>query len=366
MGNAELQLIIDACRACFSDAQPLAALPEGVDWRRVVDLTHRHRVQALCWKGLSPFADQIPQEAAAQLRSQAAAVVASNLRIGAECNRLLGLFDGNDVDLLFLKGLALAALAYPDPYLKMGWDIDLLVSREQAADAFNQLRSAGYAPLTPGKASDAQLLAWHRTHKESVWHCADGDFYVELHTRLSDNPAMLPGVGMNSHRQVARMSAGLELPTLGPEELFAYLAVHGASSAWFRLKWAADLAALLSFKTSAEIESLYERALQLGAGRSAAQALLLVEQLFGVQLGHELKLRLEAGALNCWLVKIALTQIGAPAEPTQRPLGTATIHLSQLGLKAGWGFVLSESIRQAREILSRAAHSSDDQVADRT
>lgn len=355
MGDAELQLIIYSCRSTFSGRAPLNDLPgTRVDWNRVADLSRRHRVQGLVWDGLEALRDEIPGQFADRLHEDAQEVIRANLQIAAESNRLLKNFQSADVDLLFLKGLALGALAYRNPYLKMGWDIDLLVSPQQLGAAAQLLRSAGYNPVVPDSANDRQLVEWHDTRKESVWRAANGAFYIDLHTRLADNPAMLPSVGMGSSRQVARLGGNIDLPTLGPEEEFAYLAVHGASSAWFRLKWAADLAGLLSAKGSGEIEHLYDRSQQLGAGRAAAQALLLIDGLFGLGLEPRFRSRLESDPLNRWLVRTGLREMRNPEEPTQRPLGTLMIHLSQLALMPGARFAISEARRQFREVTSRA------------
>ena len=355
MGDLELDLVIEACRpASFGQPAQLQLPDARIDWNRLAMLSRRHRVQGVCWQGLQPLGRHIPAEIADRLRSDAEAIARANLLIAAESTRLLRLFRSAEVDLLFLKGLSLAALAYRDPYWKMGWDIDLLVSIEQLAQVATLLRCAGYLPHIPEAADDRQLARWHSTHKESVWRTAKGDFFIDLHTRLADNPEMLRGVGLASPRQVAMLGNGVELPTLGPDELFAYLAVHGASSAWFRLKWVVDLAALLSAKAGAEIEQLFERSQQLGAGRAAAQALLLVNRLFAVDLGRRLPAQLESDAMNRALAKIAGREIDRFAEPTERPLGTMMIHLSQLMMKPGIRFAMSEANRQLRDVVARS------------
>ena len=104
---------------------------------------------------------------------------------------------------------------------------------------------------------------------------------------------------------LCQVAKGIELPTLGKDELFAYLAVHGASSAWFRLKWITDFAALLHGESADEIERLYARSQQLGAGRAAAQALLLAEQIYGIGTGDRLHKRLRGDPVNRWLERIA-------------------------------------------------------------
>ena len=82
-----------------------------------------------------------------------------------------------------------------------------------------------------------------------------------------------PSLDVHSPAQEVEIAPGIALPTLADEELFAYLAVHGASSAWFRLKWIADFAAILDARTGAEIERIYQKSQVLGAGRAAGQAL---------------------------------------------------------------------------------------------
>lgn len=278
------------------------------------------------------------------------AIIEANLRAAAECDRLRGQFDHAGVDLLFLKGLTVAGLAYPNPFLKMGWDIDVLVEPQAVGTAISLLRASGYQPAIPASASDAQLKRWHESRKESVWHDAGTNTHLELHTRLADHPSMLPCIGMNSPRQMVKITEGITLATLAKDELFAYLCVHGASSAWFRLKWITDLAALLHGESGAEIDRLYKVAQRLGAGRTAAQALLLAQRLYSTPLGADLLQELESGAINRWLANIGYRQISDPREPTEHALGTAWIRLSQLPLLPGWRFPLSEAFRQLTEI----------------
>ena len=69
------------------------------------------------------------------------------------------------------------------------------------------------------------------------------------------------------------------LRTLGEEDLFAYLCMHGALHWWNRLKWLADVNALLASTPEDGVERLVRAAEARGAGRAAAQALLLCQRL---------------------------------------------------------------------------------------
>ena len=144
------------------------------------------------------------------------------------------------------------------------------------------------------------------------------------------------------------------MQTLDEQELFAYLCVHGASSAWFRLKWVCDLAALLHGKDHEQIERLYDQSLQLGAGRAAAQALLVADSVFGISAPDTLRQRLRADRLNRWLANIALRQLMDEREPLDRALGTFWIHSTQLVLLSGAANMASELARRVRTVVGRA------------
>ncbi len=354
MYDAELKLVIAACRANFDDGAAVVVEPaaDGVEWDRFLKVAGRHRVEALCWQGLGSLRQRLPPLIADELQRRTSAIVEANLRIAAESARLLATFEAAGIPLLFLKGLALGALAYRDPFRKMGWDIDLLIGQDRLADAASLLRSAGYVPVIPASADDRQLAQWHRRSKESVWHWADGGFHIDLHTSLADHPALLATIGIDSPSQIVSIAPGIAVPTLAADEMFAYLAVHGASSAWFRLKWITDFAAMLHDQKAEDIQRLYDKSQRLGAGRAAAQALLLANRIYGTEIGRGLQQSLLADAVNRWLAGAAERQLAKLSEPTEALLGTASIHLTQAFLLPGWRFKFSEAARQLRNAIA--------------
>jgi hypothetical protein len=221
------------------------------------------------------------------------------------------------------------------------------------------LEGAGYALTIPeGSEARARLAFWHRHSKESVWVDDARRLTVELHTALSDNVGLLRGVGLDSPRQQVALRGAATLPTLATEPLFAYLAIHGASSAWFRLKWIADVAALLAPMAGEEIEPLYRAALVLGAGRAAALALLLCHRLFETPVPPALLSELRRERTTRWLLALSLRKLAGRAEAREleaTPLGTATIHFLQLGLQKGLRFKLGELRRQMVSPIDRLA-----------
>jgi hypothetical protein len=354
--SREFSLLIECCRWAFAGGDPdhVRDLEAGVFWPAFLSLARFHRVQALVWHCLRTLDVAVPSGAAETLDVEAKRIAATNLRMAVECRRLLESFSERRIPLLFLKGLSVAALAYRDPFLKMSWDIDVLIAPTDLNGASEVLFGDGYQLTTPRRTA---LPAWHEREKESVWKKMSEGFTLELHTRLADNRRLVPEITTQSPSQDVEIAPGTILPTLGPDELFAYLCVHGASSAWFRLKWVTDLAALLHAQRPQEIGRLYRRSQELGAGRAPAQALLLADALYGtLDSSPGLKGELERGRSNCLLFRAALAELGGqadPVEPTQRALGTATIHWTQLFLRPGIGFKASELARQVRRAFAR-------------
>lgn len=345
----EFALAVACCRWSFSGdgAKRIGELSSQVDWEAFLATCRRHRVQALAWRALSKLDAAIAPAVRIALASDARAIAEHGLRAAAESLRLAQTFEDAHIPLLFLKGLTLGKLAYGDPFLKMGWDIDLLVAPADIAKAGSLMGKLGYRVTLPRDAR--QLERWHRSRKESVWTNRSG-LVVELHSRVADQRQLLPTVTVASPRQVVAVAPSVELPTLADDELFAYLCVHGASSAWFRLKWIADLAGYLHGRDAQAIEHFHDCAGALAAGRAAGQALILADWLFDQRLSEPVAKSLSLP--HGWLARAAFREM-LRGEPTERPLGTGMIHFTQFLLLPGWRYKLSELNRQARVAAGR-------------
>ena len=354
--SPEFSFLVSCCRWNFANAHEdrRPEIPPGIDWTKLVGLARFHRVQGLVWNALAQLPDGVPDDAGRALSSDARSIAATNLGIARECRGLRDDFDQAGAPLLFIKGLTVGALAYRSPLLKMGWDIDLLIDPRDLESAADVLLARGYSLRLPK--DRAGLRSWHARSKESVWH-RDGSFYVELHTSLADNPRLIPSIDVHSPRQMVEAAPGVTLPTLAGDELFAYLTVHGASSAWFRLKWISDFAALIHGRNGEDLDRLYRRSQQLGAARAAGQALLLADRLFEVlQPADKLSACLDSDGPTRMLSRAALRMMAeGERDPTEKLLGTFAIHWTQFLLVPGPAYKFSELQRQA-SLLTRHFH----------
>jgi hypothetical protein len=86
---------------------------------------------------------------------------------------------------------------------------------------------------------------------------------------------------MGSPRESVAVGTGQSLPTLARPEQLVYLAVHGASTNWHRLKWIADFAALTRCSSDAQRAAARACAMRLRAQDIYDSALALAAVLFG-------------------------------------------------------------------------------------
>ena len=357
MDDPEFEMAAACCRWSFSgDARiDLRKASENLDWPRFMRLVRRHRIQGIAARALQKHDIEPPATEAAVIATDANGVAERNLRSTAESGRLLKSFSKAGLETLFLKGLTLSVLAYGDPFAKEGSDIDLLVDADAVKEAAVLLEELGYRPSVPEGASRGAIARWHRRHKESLWYNSARDTQVDLHSRLSDNIDLIPAIGLKSPHRTIEITRSVKLPTLTDDDLFAYLCVHGASSAWFRLKWASDFAGFVHRAGPQETQRLYHAAKERRAERAPAQALLLVDRLFDLALTHSLRQELRSDKVSRLLASIAFRELHRERPPTQRPLGTLFIHLTQPLLRRGWNFKFSEVARQVRDMVQDRA-----------
>jgi hypothetical protein len=313
------------------------------DWYQLLRVVMRHHVAGLVHDGLMRARLAVPPEIAQKIGDQAGAMVRQNLAFAAEALRLQRMFNEENLSVVFIKGGSLAALAYGNLGLRHSRDIDLLVHPESMPAATMLLEQAGYRRFQPPVAfSKDQLQMWLVRCKELEYVHEHGQFVVELHHRLFDNPRLMAKLPAPSSLRRVPLGKGSGLWTIAEDDLFAYLCGHGAAHCWFRLKWLADIGALLEQQPAGGVEQLYRAAGTRGAGRAAAQAMLLCQRILGTPLPDQLITVLQKNATARWLEAIAIKAITADVEPTELPFGTTWASLARFLLCRGWRARLAE------------------------
>ena len=328
------------------DAKVLAAADQ-VDWTVFVALTKRHRVEGLAWDALICAGVRPTPAAAEALTARAGEIARRGLQLAAQSARLQQAFDAVGIPNLLLKGSALEILAYGRLGLKSAWDIDLVVPPAWAAPAREVLEMAAFELRSPACSTPEDFQQWTTLSKECVFVGRDNGIVVELHWQLVEGD-LTPDLSAASPCQIVQAAPGVTLRTLARDELTAYLMVHGASHGWSRLKWLADLNALLPGGDTAALAQVYRRSVALGAGVCPALALRLCRRLFGLAIAPALQRELDADPKARFLEMVALNAMagGAGRELADRPFVEDGILASRLLFDHGWRYRGREFRRQ--------------------
>jgi hypothetical protein len=264
-----------------------------------------------------------------------------NLFLKTEALRIERLFVEAKLSIGFLKGTSLAALAYGNCAVRHGKDIDILVDPEFARAAFRVIEQAGYRRRNLQFSSDEQLATWLREANHFSFVHEETGTEIEVHWRLFRNRNLdLALVRFNGLNASPRDETDAKL-----KDLLIYLCVHGAAHQWFRLKWLADIAALLAQMPQGERESFHDLAIAQGAGAPTGQAILLCHQMLGLSLSPDFLAALQANSLLTRLERVALGKIVSPAyegEPQTWPFPARLVSIAEGLMLPGWKYRAEE------------------------
>jgi hypothetical protein len=319
-----------------------AAAP--IDWNLFLAWVRRNRIAPLVYRNLRLVAcPLVPDAVVLQLQSESMRNARRALMQIAEAARISRLLAAGGIRSMIVKGPVLAQLVYGDPTLRESEDIDLVVDPDSVPDVNRTLASAGYHRVIPDVNISRPLLEiYQRRRCQFAYYSETRDLSLELHWRLTSNPLLMP---MDSATLWGRSEqvrvAGASLSTLPDEDLFLYLCVHGSAHMWFRLKWLADIAALLQQLRSEVIDRIANRARELGVERSFHQAVILAHWLMAAPVPMEAlaKAHRDRAAKRLAIAGCrALNWHGSPEEPIQTQWFSAWVNWHAFSLRPGLQF----------------------------
>lgn len=189
-------------------------------------------------------------------------------------------FTDRRIDLIILKGPAVAIAAYGNPSFRTFADIDLLVRKQDLASARDLLLALGYArDYSPSSErrliSDQHALEFSRENIKVELHWA----LLSKHLRFDIGEAEL----WSTSRLVP--CAGAELRVLGPAHLFMFLCAHGTKHEWERIRWICDIVQLAERLDSGEADAVLALAERANAKRILELALRVARDVIGEMNG---------------------------------------------------------------------------------
>lgn len=332
LNGAEGITALDVVCACLAPGPVPVPDAGAVDPVLLARVARRHQVSALVAARLAAEGQTVPEP----LRRQAESAHRWALgQLGLVLD-LVAALEGEGIRAVPIKGVALSQQLFGSPVLRGAVDIDLLVAPEDVGAAWQVLARAGMRQLMPSAALDgARLALFCRASKDSQHqHPASGQM-LELHWRLSDAMAD-PLLPHDAALDMLALAPGRAVRALGEETLFLYLCTHGAAHGWARLKWLADVAALLHRSDDGGAR-LWAHAREGGARLAAGSAVMLAQELFGLAPppGFEGPRGVRIGVL-LWLARKTIRDGDGARELESTPWRGWTEMLAMLLVAANW------------------------------
>ncbi len=128
------------------------------DWNPLPTQAENHGLTPLVYAHLQGAGIPIPDSIKAQLQTRTTQHAHANRVRAKTLADVLDAFQTAGIDVLVLKGAALAHLVYPQPGLRSMRDVDLLASRSQARQAQALLAELGFNAPPPGDDLPAKHL----------------------------------------------------------------------------------------------------------------------------------------------------------------------------------------------------------------
>jgi hypothetical protein len=197
-------------------------LGERLDWEMLTTAAWRHGVLPLLFSNIRRAASEttIPAEVMHRLRQGYVRAAVRNQAHLQAIALLRERFDKSGVDMVLLKGAALAQTTYRDPALRPFADIDLLVHARDIDSARIILFDSGYA-LAPELLSES----FNRKYHANLPFVRQGErpVHIELHWKLTDS---FSGIAFDHEALIRRAQRQPGGKVLSTEDTLVYLAAH--------------------------------------------------------------------------------------------------------------------------------------------
>lgn len=286
-GSDEWRLLMLAVRLHpetddLAEMQRLAA--RELDWDLLVSHAIAHGIGGLVYRNLSRLDDgAIPVEVVERLKNVYLMVTAMEMQHHLQLKRLADSLKETGVEVMALKGAALAESLYGEPGLRTMSDVDLLVRERDWPEIRRALDSIGFRPAGKDFSEAPPKLTRYDTPAHIQYISESGtclEFQFDLFTL---------GIGMRDIEGVWRRSrpltlAGAQVRVPGPEDQLLHLAIHANRHGCTRLKWLVDIAETLSQSEEIDWDLMVDIAAREGVKASAYPTLLHVQKLFGRRL----------------------------------------------------------------------------------
>jgi len=218
--------------ACCRTTPPAPAPSSAIDWDRFLEKARKEGIAPIVFQALPQIVDQdsVPRPVWRELRRDYYLTAAKNSialndlkAVLTECNR-------EQIDVIVMKGAALAEPVYGNPALRPMSDIDLLIRKQDLHRLDRVLQSLNYAPWarTPGNITEGDGYLTALIYRKPSLRSAS--FHVHWHFVNSTipNESYIGTIRIDEFRKGAKRTtiSGTGAWVMAPHHLLIHLCEH--------------------------------------------------------------------------------------------------------------------------------------------
>jgi hypothetical protein len=217
---------------------------QTIDWNKLPSLAWQHKIRPMTAAALREAGwPGVPAGVRKVLESDERECVTKAMQQVALLRDITAAANAQNLRVIVLKGVALSAHLYGDPFIREAFDLDILVHPDDVGRLDDLLIALGCKMAAqPGLLTPRQSAILERFHHDEKLVHEESGLTVDRHNKLDENPYLIVTNfdELWDGRSRVRI-ADYSVAILGNADLAHYLGIHAALHAWERWKWLADL-----------------------------------------------------------------------------------------------------------------------------
>lgn len=227
--DKECIAVLELTKACITGEK--TQLEGELNWERLCELLKRGKLYSVVYRTVLQEKErlQLPEKIFDDWKSYTFSIGFRQLRMMSELKHVLWEAENRKIRLISFKGVSIAAL-YPEAYMRCSSDVDLLVSKEQRAEAERMLIELGYEKIESYSKEHVPVYIINRGARylqielhDLLWEDYEGKQADILKEMQLDHPDSL----------IKLEACGIEITTLGHTEHLVYQIFHIAKHFFF-------------------------------------------------------------------------------------------------------------------------------------
>ncbi len=265
---------------------------QNIDWRLFKKIILKNRTYVIAYKNLKLVKESIPEKLMSDLKELAISTGARNFFFAVVLQRLVEAFNKQDIFMLPFKGPALAEQVYRDIILRPFSDLDILVSKSDAVQAFDLLKKRDL--IAQFELTESQFKKYIKDEDHFQFYDPKNKIFIELHWEISGLYLYRPLAisDLAAHITDGTMN-GKSIPWLFPEALLVYLCIHGSKHGWEYLEQLCCVAEIIKKNVDLDWKKIERLSLDWQCRKMLLLGLYLSVKLLKAHVPDRLQLQID-------------------------------------------------------------------------